>query len=232
MPTLTAPTLTATANDAAARVALVVGVAAPGTGTVGLTVQRSTDAGATWTAVRAATGLTYTAAATVNLYDYEHTGAGTTSYRARVFDNAVPATTGAWSTTATVTADIRSWWLRDVTAPAAGTELHLEWSPVAMVRSRDQGLFAPLGASRHIVVNGARRGNAILLTAICDGAAALDTLDAVLDTGRTLLLRDDAGHAWYVAAGPERFAELQPTADRAERPIYRVPLTFQEVAAP
>lgn len=232
MPTLTAPTLTATANDTTARVALVIGIANPVTGTVGLTLQRSTDGGTSWTAVRAATGLTYTTAATVTLYDYEHEGIGNTSYRARVFDNAIPATVGSWSTTQTVTAEIRAWWLFDVVAPAAGTELSIEFAPVSLTRSRDQGVFAPLNSTRHVVVNGARRGNLISLTAICDGTAALDSLDAVLDTGRVLILRDDAGHLWYVVALAERAAELQATADRAGRPIYRVPLSFQEVAIP
>jgi hypothetical protein len=232
MPTLTAPTLTATADDAAARVALVVGIADPVTGTVGVTVERSTDAGATWTAVRAATGLTYTAASTATIYDYEHTGIGTTRYQARVFDAAVPATVGSWSTPVDVVAEVRTWWLRDSITPATGTALTLEWASVSLTRRRDQGVFAPLGSARHVVVNGARRGELIAFTVICDGAAALDTLDGVLDTGRVLLLRDDAGHLWYVVAGPDRPAELQPTADRSERPIYRVPLTFQEVAAP
>lgn len=232
MPTLIAPTLTATTDNDTARVELVIGVADPVTGTVGLTVERSTDAGTTWTDVRAADGLTYTAPATVTLYDFEHAGIGHTSYRARVFDNAIPATVGSWSTTDTVTSEIRAWWLLDVVAPSTGMELTLEFTTVSLTRSRDLGVFAPLGASRHVVVTGARRGNLIALTAICDGVAALDSLDAVLETGRVLILRDDAGHLWYVVALADRAAELQATADRAGRPIYRVPLSFQEVAVP
>lgn len=231
MTVLNAPTVTATALDSEARVALTVTVPDPG-GSAGLTVQRSTDSGATWVEVRSATGLIYTSAATVNIYDYEQAGTGATSYRARLFDTAAPATVGAWSGTVQVNADVRTWWLIDAVTPTVAVRVRPEWGTVTMVRTRDQGVFAPLGSSRHIVVNGARRGERIELAVVCDGAAALAALDAVLDTGGTCILRDDAGHLWYVQPGPERPAELQPTADRAERPMYRVTLTLQEVAAP
>jgi len=231
---LATPTMTAATDDAAARVAITCTGTNPGVSvTLRFEVQRSTDGGTTWAAVRNSSTYPPNGSWVATIYDYEAPATGSVSYRARAIDiDGVPATPSTWTATATVTPDVAGWWLIDPEVPTLNTEVPVERAAVTIGRKRDQGVFAALGRSTAVVVSGDRRGRTIGLPILAVGNTIADKLDAIIDGGRTLMLRTADGRQWYVATPAEWAPTMQPTADWSERPIYKGTLTLVEVEAP
>jgi hypothetical protein len=199
------PSLTLTAEDAAARVRIDV--------SDGPALVERLD-GDTWTTVR------HGWAATGTLYDYEAPSRGEVSYRA---DGGTPVV---------VEVEVAGFWLIDPVVPSLGGRVPVELAAITVTRERRQQAFAPLGRDRDVVVSGLRRGRTWELDALLIGHEPWDLLEAVTESGRVLVWRTDTGDLAYVAQLGELAATVEPTVTRADRPVRRVPLRLLEVERP
>jgi hypothetical protein len=196
-------------------------------------VERTEDSGTTWTEVRGVSLLVPDGSYNVATYDYEAPCTGTAGYRAKAIDAYNGYNTdSSWSSTDTETVAVSGWWLQDLEVPALNSTLPVERAVVTYDKTRDQGVFLPLGRDRAVVVYGDRRGETVTLPIMCVGDTSYDALEALLDGGRTLLLRTADGRRLYVANPDKRAAAVQPTADWSERPVRKFNLSFTEVDVP
>lgn len=225
------PTLTVSADDGNARVALVVEGSdpSPATPVLRFAVERL-EAG-TWVPVRGVAALEPDGAWTVTAFDHEAASRGTVTYRAQAFDADDVEAPSAW-VTADVVTDVAGWWLQDPAVPTLDVQVNVERTAVSSDRKRDQGRFAPLGWDRDVVVTGDVRGEDITVPLLLVGSALFDAVTEILDGGRTLLLRTADGRRLYVASPAARPTTVQPTTDWAERPVRKMTLAFVEVDRP
>lgn len=227
------PTVVATPVAAAGRNEILITSGGGATSTDRVELQRSTDGGTTWAAVRNSetTAGTIAYAAPVTIYDYEAPNGSTTDYRARALHNysglyaasAWVQTTALWTST--------SGWLKDPLAPAVN-------APVALVaygqvqRSTRAGVFQPLGAELALVVSDTRASMTGEAQARTTTTAQRDVLQAAAERQAILLLQAPAGSGEpdrYVRIGDISTARQVENVNRAMRTLT---LPWVEVAAP
>lgn len=226
-----APTLTATLDDANQRVVLTVTPNSTSGATDPLTtIERSEDAGETWTPVRGALRLAAPFGAPATIYDYEAARATALRYRA-----ATEATISAQqlvSAYATVTVSgtlsAAGWNIKCPLDPAlnvlgAGIEADPEWT-----QEEDVATFRPVGRSRPVVVSMSLGGADGTMTISSRTAAEWAAIEALRDYRGTLLLESPYGWRRYIRILARSWSEAG-TPGSARR---RATLQFLEVGAP
>lgn len=167
-------------------------------------VQRSTDGGVTWTAVRTTDGddgiIDTGVPVSATVYDYEAPNGTATQYRARALhDYAGVDAASAWATAST-TWSSAAWWLKHPNEPALNLALPGGVGEPALKsyaevrRAARQGVFQAMGASLAIVVSDTRAGAAGTIVLLLRSVASQNALNALLDTLDTLLLQGPVSH--------------------------------------
>lgn len=201
--------------------------------TTHLEVQRSEDA-ATWEPVRLTTDTAGLIAGTsADVYDYEAPNGTLMTYRVRALHeiSAGNLVASAWATTATAVWIDDAWWLKCPERPALNMMVYPAGRPTHQRPAR-QGVFQALGSSVTVIVadtRGAARG---ILKLQVDTAAEQAALDALLDSGLTLLLQAPTAHHWtdrYIRLGDQ---DRVPWIDKAWIGERFDTLQWWEVARP
>ena len=128
------------------------------------------------------------------------------------------------------------WRLHDPVNPALNTNLKVE---AFSLRPREfVGTFDSIGTREDPVhVTEGRKGWQISLTARTDSQSEYERLDAILKTGRVLLLQDGVfPRQWYVklteSGDWEQIRAEDPTKTYRVRWLYRMDLTFITASVP
>lgn len=213
-------TLTATPDQANARVNLVIGWP---TGSSQVEVQRSADGGSTWETLRWGRFAVSPTAGSVLIFDYEAPLGIDLLYRARaiVSSGAPPALITRitnWSaSTAPVTLDV-GWWLTDPYQPI-GNNVRVcpRWENLES-KSRERVAFhEPLGRDRAVWTADTVLGEEIDLRLRFRSEAEYQAFEALRRRQVTLLLRSDMpGVQWYVRLGDERSTTLLASLGRRD----------------
>lgn len=118
--------------------------------------------------------------------------------------------------------DTEEWWLKDPTDSTLNTTFKPTRRMLTLSDSADQAVFRPLGRSTAVVVSDVLRGAELPFEAVCSDQAALDALEALRDTQRTLLLQmGSSGEQFYVnLVGPR--TRTRRTVVRSGAPAHYV----------
>lgn len=196
------PTLALTPFSSAGYIQTVTTTVAGAATTDNIELQRSTDGGTTWLAVRNNEGsdgiLDAEGDGTTTVLDYEAPNGTVTSYRARALHNYSGVfAASAWSTTQTATWTSTDWWIKHPNRPTLNLKLTQALLSYATVeRGARNGVFQPLGATLPIVISDTRAGETGTTVLVLTTVAAQNALDTLLDQAATLLLQGPAaeGH--------------------------------------
>lgn len=196
-----APTLTATVDDAGQRVALTAtasstaGAAAPL-----LSIERSDDAGATWSPVRGATRLPVTFGAPVTIYDHEAARETALAYRVNCEATFVEVKlVSNWRAAAAAGTLTGAKW--NLKAPLDAT---LNWLDAKVdadpqfTQAEDAGVFRPIGRKFPVVISMSLGGADGSMVVTARTSAEWAKLEALRDYAGTLLLESPHGWARYV----------------------------------
>lgn len=232
------PTIVATADTALSRVKLDTTVGTYAGGTQLVTVQRSVDGGVTWAAVRGATAVPTANLGTFTVWDYEMPRGVVVSYRAQVVS--IPAgfpIASGYSTTATATLTVSGWWLKDPQFPALNMLIRVGPTSFVLRRRIPQKTYEGLGAATATVVTDGAKGDEGTIDVWSMTAERWAKLDALLSSGRALLLEDALGRAWYIQVGDNSESTLiqsKPTGSEttSTRHFHTVTLPWTETSAP
>lgn len=197
----TSPTLSATRNDSAQRVAVTVTPqASAGTTNPLINVERSADGGATWADVRGALLCPGTFSTPATFYDYEAPRSVALSYRASVEATILgQQLVSAW-VTAAVTGTLTSgvWNIKAPHAP----ELNMLDATVAAdpeyTQEEDAATFRPVGRKFPVVVSMALGGADGSLSVLTATAAEWAAIEALRDYQGALYLESPYGWARYI----------------------------------
>lgn len=230
----TTPTMTGVYSEPDGRVELsIVGAAPPGGTTQTLRVERSTDAGVTWTAVRGYTSATFGSPYTPTVYDYEAPLDVTSQYRAR----AVGVNAGGddvsspWSATNSETPWVTGWWLK------CPLDSSLNLADVWVLEGPDISVdetiavFRPIGRDRAVTVAGdlgGQDGSWLIRAGDTDDYQTVDTVAALMTTQNVLYVQDPFGGNRYIRI-LSRSRTVEGTAD-FPRTVWSV--TYVEVDQP
>lgn len=135
------------------------------------------------------------------------------------------------SSTDSETLSVTDWWLID---PDNLQALKLKiWGPSFDTdRVEDQGLFAPLGRAREVVVSDVIRGERFTLKLYFDNQADYDTFETLRGRIKPLLLKSDMATQWWVKLGPARPVALLHVGGRVQVPRRKLEITAVEVDEP
>lgn len=202
-----------------------------------LTLQRSLDDGATWDNVRGAVNLQPPLQEAI-VYDYEVPSGVLAQYRAIAdAEEAGNFVASDWSKILAqlVPLAVDSWWLKDAVDPALNTRITVA-PPFQFRRKESQAVFDPVGRSTSVFVSDGPKGIEGTLNVWVKDKATYDALEAILNTGRAVLLSDPLGRSWWVKFASQDWdlIRAQPQAgDTARiRHFHGLSLPFSEVAAP
>jgi hypothetical protein len=148
-------TVTAVANNSTASITVTVTRNGASSAWNFVEVQRSVDAGVTWSDVRSATYVDATGNAnTFVVTDHETANGQTTLYRARAtrIVSSLPIT-GAWVSSSSVSWTSSSAWLKSPLNPAKNMSVTLETPFAAQERTIRAGEFAVLGRAAPVVIS-------------------------------------------------------------------------------
>lgn len=206
-------------------------------------LQRSNDAGATWTQVRATTYPTQSADLGVAdtdqivvVADAEAPRSATVRYRARLTAGSPLVLVSPTSTPVVVsTGNDATWWVKAVTAPALnrGSVAVLE-KPTQTV-AEQAAVFTVLGRDRPIVVAGEILGDDGALTVTTTTASEHTAVTALLRHQGVLLLQSPftdptgVGLQWFIRLTGNREAVLDGTPTSPRRTIT---VSYVDVGAP
>lgn len=226
------PTISATADDNLNLTALSVTVptTSPYT-TATVTVQRSDDAGATWTTVREADGVAIPFATATPYVDREAPLGFALLYRAEAvgyyLGNAV---TSAWSANAAVSlAAATSWNLRAPDQHALDIlGLNVIGAPEEKIEE-ELGVFRPIDRRYPVVVAGELTGWDGSFSVETLAAADWSALKAIIESQLILLLQSPFGGQKYIRLTPGVKVALQGTPTAPRR---RIALPYVECEAP
>lgn len=165
-------------------------------------------------------------------------------YRARLSGTiSSQLVSGPWSFTATTFLTSKQWWLQvrdlDLTyslalhraAPATTASSPGFPTPSQEFdETEEQGIFWPPGSDTAIVVRGAVRKEAFILTMTFDGADEYAQFVKIRQAQKTVVLRSDMpGQRYYVSLGADRPALLAHAADRIVNPLWQVAIACTPV---
>jgi hypothetical protein len=189
-------------------------------------VEWSADGGDTWAPVRRTAYAAYDPATrTARVYDYEAPLGVEVLYRARTAarDYQTDPRTGVWiistpTTTRAVTLTVDGWYLVD---PYSQTRVPFRIvadsgiPQLSMSKPTPQQDFAPVGRPYKIILSDVAKGNEFTWKILVPSAADWDAMDAMVTSGRILLVQSPLGRSWYVLPGAARqlTAPLVPDAD-------------------
>lgn len=198
-----------------------------------LTVQRSTDNGATWTTIRNLETVIFTQSTqVVSNYDYEAPRGITVLYRAFVSGTDESGSTASSQAlnpapAAVTTTNDGGWWLKDPLYPALNISVKVQADSVTQRLEEATGVFRVYGRSTAIVTAGAFTGEDGSLEVFATDSewAALETL---LRAQRVFLLQDPNNDQKYVRITDRSYRKEWLGGDQT----YRVDLSYVEVDAP
>jgi hypothetical protein len=193
-------------------------------------VERSDDGGTTWTEVRDGTDIAGTFGSASTFFDYEAPRAITVKYRARVsasFSGAV--NTGLWSTPVNVVITPSLWHLKVPQTPALNAyDVRVVVNPSEDI-TEDLGVFRPLDRRYPVVVSGKLGGWDGEFTIATITAAEWDTIKALIEAQRVLLLQSPYGWDKYIRIVNGARTLIQGTTTTPRR---RVTFQYVEVGSP
>jgi len=225
-------TVTTVAVNASARIDITVNRDAASSAWNFVEVERSTDAGATWSPVRGATYVDSTGNAnTFTVSDYETGNGQATIYRARAtrIVSLLPITGAFVQSTPAVSWTSESAWLKSPTNPTLNSSV-LVSGPVESSTSVDRGVFYVLGVSAPVVVSDVRRLTVGYITFQTDSDAAITILQALLDESELLF---HAPVDWDVSPMYISIGDVRRERGPMEGfPVTRWPSSYVEIAAP
>lgn len=205
---MAAPVLTGTFSTASNSVSLALDGSNPvsdGFTNAAFQVQRSSDAGLTWTDVRDGEAIPQDASYNGALVDYEAPRGNTVRYRARqigylgsILDSASVA--GPWSTALnlSITNDGK-WWIKSLNDPASNLGgVRVIGPSLDFVQEESLGVFRPLGRTRPIVISGYLYGQDSQVEIVTEGASEWSSVHALAQRQDTLLIQDPFGEQRYI----------------------------------
>lgn len=226
------PTMTVTGDDSSDSVRISV-TPTSSTGYLGpyIYVQRSDDAGATWSDVRNASGVAGAFGTASTFIDYEAPRNQAALYRAKVEATYSSAyiNASAWAAPATVNLSSNTWNLKvpsnsDLNAIGVTVVGH----PTENVQE-NLGVFRPLGRKYPVVVAGTLSGWDGELSIICATNAEWLQLKALVEAQTIILLQSTFGWSKYVRIMSGVKGELYGTTTAPKRTIS---LSYVEVDKP
>jgi hypothetical protein len=200
-------------------------------------VEHSLDGGATWQSVRGATEVLFsgTGAAAVTIYDYEVPLGVSPRYRARVVEVLAGGEeySSAWSTSGSIASlPTDRYWLKDLVNPGLNIAPQVRsWS---LSRPRPEQRTYGIGSDVAAVSHDGRRGFEGTVPFRSKTRAEYAALEALLDTGRTLLLQDPQGRQAYLSFGAASYELLITTPDGSSPVghLHDITVAAIEVARP
>lgn len=228
----TRPTLTATWDSTNQKVTLSAVGAAFATGTQTCDIQRSEDAGVTWTYVRGAEAVSISASPyTLSVSDYESKRTGSVLYRARavgVLTSTGVTVTSAWTANVSVspTSDSNHWLKCPEDSTLNTGNLAIMPNPDFQIEEQTE-VLRPLGRTDAIVVSGAIGGS--------DGSFELYATSAQWDAVKTLLTTQ-ATLLWQDSFNENRYIRIVNRSwhkqGKTSLAHYFAKVSFIEVSAP
>jgi hypothetical protein len=209
-----APTLSTSADATNGRIGITVNRGGTTPATDGFFIERSKDAGATWTNVRlpsTANGLVVvTPGVAQTVYDYEMPIGVGVRYRARAYDDVTGGrvfstytTQGSDTTLAVSDLTSNGLWLKVPQDDTKNMRVELTPGSLNFKRPKDSAVFNPIGRPRKVQVEDVVKG--VEFTGLefdIVGSTAYDKLTTIYETQKVVLLQTDiAGRQWYLSLG-------------------------------
>lgn len=211
------------------RLDITRGVAVPAT--TYFVIEKSDDAGATWSYVRGASRILNSPDGnTFTVYDYEAIPGVRRYYRARAVGTVSSLDIASANTNLQSTSvDSAYWWLKDPLDPTVNIQIEFDYEDPVFSTKEEQGVFEPVGRSGYVVVSGVIRKTRFSLTAVFTTDAAYAGFKAIREKQHVLLLqRGYTNEQWYVRMGQDvSVKELGHDST-----YKRVTIPFIEVDAP
>lgn len=232
-PLPTAPTITTNGDQTLDRMAvLITPVATTGHTLPKIDVERSDDAGITYTPVRGATGVAGTFGTATTFYDYEMPrGSILVQYRARVnttYTGGV-AMTSNWATTAASAINAVDWNLKCPENSALNIlDIQVIDKPSEEL-TEDLGVFRPLDRRFPIIVAGALGGWDGELQIVAASNAEWLAIKALLESQKVLYLESNFGWSKYIRTTSGAKLTLQGSTAAPRRYIQ---VNYVETSAP
>lgn len=205
-----------------------------------VTLERSLDSGLNWEKVRGAVSMDLGVTQQAVVYDYEVPAGKIAQYRA------VTTASEAGTTFTSPYSDlgfqpsiltVDRWWLKDPQAPSLN--MSIEVQPGFRFRRKEAvEFFEPIGRTQSVFVSDGPKGVEGELSIWSKNQTTFAALEAILRTGRPLILQSPLGHSWWVKFADQDWDLLraQRTATdptySAIRHFHQLSLSFTEVAAP
>lgn len=194
-------------------------------------VQRSIDGGASWTAVRFGTSVPATFGSPTDVTDVELPRGVDVLYRARV--NAVysggSTNSSGWATSAPVNLTAGTWNLKAVEVPGLAFVEVPVIGEIIQELDEDVGVFRPLDRRLPVVVAGELTGYDGSLEIRLTEQWQWETLKALLEAQRVLLMQRPYGDQQYIRFVEKRSIGLWGTPTNPQR---RVIVKYVETGAP
>lgn len=224
-------TVTASATSASGYIDVTVTRSTAGANTAweAVRVQRSIDAGATWTTIRGGDQFSSTGtfvqtwgASTAVIRDYEVPNGTTVSYRAQAYTSTPADLWGSYTSSSSTSWSSSDYWLKAPHAPTYNTKLVDIAAVTPVQRTRNPKIHAIEGREDPIVVSSpvlhTIAGSIVLQTLTQAGA---DALELLLEESDVVLLQWPSGDRWgsrYIAAvEASEIRRVDNTAGRMER---------------
>lgn len=225
------PTVSVTEDQDQDRVTIsVTPVATSGYTSPFIYVQRSSDGGITWSAVRGASGIAGSFGLASTFYDYEAPRDQAVFYRAQVQASYSGFVNGsAWSAGSPANIAADTWNIKNPLAPSQNfIGVNVVGRPQEQ-QQEDLGIFRPLGRSHPVVVAGALGGWDGEISLVCTSVAEWESVKALAAAQAVLLLESPFGDSRYIRLTAGAKSELAGTKTAPQR---RVGLAYVEVDAP
>jgi hypothetical protein len=149
----------------------------------------------------------------------------------------MPDIAGVYTATTSVvlTPPSNKWWLKDMVTDLSNVTLAIE--RFSITPREDVGVFDGVGRDDPVTASDGRKGWQINADVRVDSQADYEKLDALLKTGRVLLLQDGSfPREWYVklvkSGSWEQIRAVDPTNTYPVRWLYRMNLEFVTTKAP
>lgn len=227
------PTLTLTALDDDAAIAIELAANSGAATTTAFELERSLDGGSSWEDVRLDTDTAgiVTDATPDPILDFEAPNGVAVQYRARALHDYSGSYAASDWTTGSATWASPSWWLKAPRQPALNLEVEIDGLP-NVLRAARLGVFQPLGRRDPVTIADTRAADRGDVRFVVDTDAQRDALDELLDSLEPLLLQGPPGTGWrdrYVVLGDLARARL---VDKGFVSSTTEALPWTEVARP
>lgn len=206
----------------------VTGAAATGYDSQTFELQRSDDAGLTWTGVVDADALTPNGSFAAEIYDYTAPRGIDVAYRARsiaIVGSDVVAS--VWSTSAivSITQDGK-WWFKAMTNSSLNASAVKVLNGLDEEMFEDVGVFRPIGRTRAVVIAGSIYGRDGSYRVVTLNDAEWASMYALITHQGTLLVQDPFGEQKFIRVVSRKFN----TTGAVGSPRREIELTYVEVA--